>query len=293
MSSRLTRERTVCTLAAACFALAPASTAAARDGVYGGATRAGDPIVLTSDAKGQKLTGAVFRIRVDGQDEWWPLAGTVKVRPAPKDPKLLPTNVLVAARNAGGRFDSSLLTVLATGPDRVLMAGVTLKGSLTTARAKGTLSGWVAATDAATQQPTGFWETGTVKWTAERSAGRIYGGATADALPIVIKLDRRAANVSDLWLSYGMDQSTPPGSSWSASDGFSDFPLTKGRFGDAFSNPIRESDGTTTTYAWSIAGRVTPTAATGTVALNISGTQPTGEAFGFAMPATKFTAKSG
>jgi hypothetical protein len=43
---------------------------------------------------------------------------------------VIPTGVLVADRNAKGRFDAGLVTSLSSASDRVLMAGVCLAGLL-------------------------------------------------------------------------------------------------------------------------------------------------------------------
>ena len=89
------------------------------------------------------------------------------------------------------------------------------------------------------------------------------------------------------------NQSTPPGYYWSSSEYLGRFPLSNGRFGDTFSYAEREFDGTTMTYDWTIAGRITSTSATGTVALGVSGAERAGQPFSFQMPAAKFTAFSG
>jgi hypothetical protein len=80
---------------------------------------------------------------------------------------------------------------------------------------------------------------------------------------------------------------------WSASERLGNFPLSGGRFGDTWSDTERYSDGSTETYEWNIAGRVTTTSAKGTIALTSTFTEATGEAMGFRMAATKFTAATG
>lgn len=272
-------------------AMTPATAVAARQGVYGGVTKAGDPIVITSDARAKKITGAVFRIRVDGKDNWWPFGERVKVRSAP-NPNRIPTDVLIPARNARGRFDSSLVTRLSDGSDNAIMAGIRLAGSLKPRKATGTIRGWVTVTDPATGELSGSYQTKLTKWTAERAAGRVYGGATAADLPIVVKLDRRRAKVADLILSCYGEESAPAVGFWSSSEWLVDFPLTGGRFGDTFSYQEKQAGGTVT-YDWKVAGRVTAKAATGTFALTVNGTQTSGEPFGIQMPATAFTATTG
>ena len=111
----------------------------------------------------------------------------------------------------------------------------------------------------------------------------------ADDQPIVLKLDRRRTEVAELWVSCATDRTTPPGMTWSSSESLVDFPLVKGRF----SYPVRYPDGATLTYAWRIAGRVTVAKATGTIALQITDDEPTGETYGATMPPTRFTALSG
>jgi hypothetical protein len=294
MPSSLSRGRVLgALLATALLALAPATAAVAREGVYGGMTRTGDPIVLTTDAKAQKITGAVFRIRVNGDDgDWWPIAGKAKVGIERSDPLTIPNDVLLADRNARGRFDVGLLRTVSTSPDRVVLGGITLKGTLKPGKASGTIKGWVTVTNPETMELVGNYETSSVKWTAERSAGRVYGGALANDMPIVLTLDRRATKVSEVALVCDTDQSTPPGWTWNSSVWLSDFRLRSGRFGDTFSYPEQEPDWTAT-YDWKIAGRVTAKSATGSVALTVGVTESSGDAYKFVMPATKFTAATG
>jgi hypothetical protein len=271
----------------------PAGTAIARDGVYGGQTKAGDPIVLMTDAEGQKLKSAVFRVRVNGVDRWWPIAGKAAVRQAAGDQAPMPTNLLVAARNSGGRFDARLLTTVIRSSQRIVMAGINLNGALERAHAHGTIAGWVTVTDAATMELLGSYRTGDVKWTAERAAGRVYGGAMANGMPIVLNVNWRATKVTELSLVCHTNRSTPLGWFWNAAESLTNFSLRDGRFGKTLSYREQEPDGTTAAYDWKLAGRVTSTLATGSVALFVSSRQPSGQALAFEMPATKFTAATG
>jgi hypothetical protein len=294
MPSSLSRGRVLGSLlATALFALGPAATAVAREGVYGGVTRGGDPIVITTDANARKITGAVFRIRVNGDDgDWWPIAGKAQVRTASPDSQTIATGVLMASTNARGRFEARLLTTVESSPDRVALGGIILKGTLKPGKASGTIMGWVTVTNPETMELVGNYETRSVKWTAERSAGRVYGGALANDMPIVLKLDRRATKVSEIGLVCHIDLSTPPGWFWDSSEWLSDFRLRSGRFGDTFRWSEQEADWTAT-YDWKIAGRVTAKSATGSVALTTSVTESSGDVYTFVMPATKFTAATG
>jgi hypothetical protein len=287
MSAHLATRFAPLTLATALALTAVAPAAVARSGVYAGDTKGGDPIVLTTDAAGQKLTGAVFRIRVDGKEDWWPLAGSVKVRPATADPHSIPTGTLNTDRNGKGRFAAKLVTQLGSG---ATMAGIELKGTLKAATATGTIKGWVTVTDATTGELSEFAQTKTVKWTAERAAGRVYGGATAARLPIVVKLNKARTAVTELSFACLATDTTPPGMFWSASERLQNFPVHAGRFGDAWDYA---EDGSTFTYHYDVAGRVTATTVKGTVAITSSGTDESGAATGFRMPATRFTATSG
>ncbi len=277
-------------LAALALALAPAA-ASAREGIYGGTTAAGDPIVIDSDAHGRQITGAAFRVRVDGDDDWWPVAGSARVRPAPSRPTTIPLGVLIASRNAGGRFDTRLFARMGHDPAQEIMVGIALAGSLTPSRASGTIAGWVSVTDTATGRLSGYSRTKAIRWTAVRAPGRVYGGTTAAGLPIVIKLGPNA--VTGLWLACYSDRSTPAGMFWSSSERLGGFPLAGGRFGGAFSRPETEANGSTTTYDWTLAGRVTPTTATGTIALNVKVAEASRAPLSFAMPATRFAAATG
>jgi hypothetical protein len=286
-------SRTVAAAIATTLLAMSADAAIAAQGVYGGATKAGDPIVITSDAKGQAITGVVFRMRVNSPDDWWPLSGKLGVRAAPDNPMAVPAGVLVVDRNARGRFSGRLIKPLGASPERAYMGGMQLSGTLKPGKATGTIKGWVTVTNIATRELEGNFETASIKWTARRNPGRVYAGSTANALPIVINLNQRRTAVEDLWFSCFTEQSNPPGMYWSGSEAFSDFPLKNGRFGDSFSYPGRYADGTTLAYAWKLNGRITSKAATGSIGMTLKGNEPTGESFSFTMPATKFTATTG
>jgi hypothetical protein len=266
----------------------------ARQGTYGGMTSDGAPIVLTTDAKAQKLTGAVLKIDVpDESGAPWLLGGKAKVVPAPKD--LVSgsplTDVLAATRNARGRFVTQLVRLGATDEALIVMT-VDFKGTLKLKGARGTIKGTVEEIDPATGQVMETYKSPTVKWAADRAAGRIYGGSTADSLPVVIKLDPRHRKVADLWMACVIDDSNPPGWWWSSNEFLGGFPLKQGRFGDRFTYSEEMSDGTTQSYEWNIAGRVTSKAATGTMGMTVK-VVDNDPPLTFTMPSTRFSATSG
>lgn len=289
MPLHVTHRRIARGLAAAVLAgivaMAPATAALARQGVYGGETKAGDPIVITSDAKAKKITGAVFRIRINGKDDWWAVGERAKARPAPANPDLLPLGALVTTRNGHGRFAARTFIQVKFDPNKVVDIRIT--GTLQPRKASGTIKATVNNT--MTDEVAG---SATVKWTAKRAAGRVYGGATAAGLPIVISLDRHGV-AAELGLSCYTEQSTPPGRYWSSNEWLTGFSVVNGRFGGAFSLPEQEADGTTTTYQWNLTGRISAMSARGTVAMTVSGAESSGAPWSFVMPATRFTAATG
>jgi hypothetical protein len=279
-------------LVTALVAGAPAG-AAARNGVYGGSTRAGDPIVITTDAKGKKLVAAAFRMRLESEEGWWPIYGTAKVTSHDPD-GVIPSDALVTSRNAKGRFTASFMTHLSSSPTANVLAGIKLSGSLTPAKAGGTISGWLTVTDPATTELAGFYTAPETRWTAERSPGRVYGGTLGGDQPIVIKLNKPGTKVVGLRFSYYTTQSTPPDMSLSRSESMTNFPLVRGRFGDSWTQPERYPNGDALSFNWTVAGRVTPKSAKGTIALTAEALEgATGNTFQFQLPTARFTAASG
>ncbi len=268
-------------LLTALVALVPSGTALARQGVYAGSTKAGDPIVITTDARGKKITGAVFRVRVDSTDDWWAAGTSAKVRATAIDPDRIPLGTLFTTQNGHGRF-AGLVAVQASG-DPTMLVSVNLAGSLKPRKATGTLKASVVDSQTHSAVASGT----RIKWTARRAAGRIYGGSTAARLPIVITVDRAHRKVTELGLSCYTDDTAPPGY-WASNEWLMNFPIKSGRFGENWSEP----DGTTM-YDWNLAGRIGSKSVTGTFRLWVRGLDTDGTAWRATMPMTKYTAATG
>jgi hypothetical protein len=265
----------------------------ARQGTYGGVTSMGAPIVLTTDARGRKLTGAVLKVEVpDESGQPWAVGGKAKVVPAPKDlvRRNMLLDVLKATRNARGRFVTQLVRILPTD-EVVIQTTVDFKGTLKPKSARGTIEGTVQEIDPATWQVRETYKSPTLTWEAGRAAGRIYGGSLDNSLPVVIQLDSRRKAVEGLVVGCVIDESEPPGWWWNSNELLVDFPLKQGRFGDRFSYSD-EAGGSTLSYEWDIAGRVSSRTATGTVAMTVK-VVDNDPPLTFTMPTAKFSATSG
>jgi hypothetical protein len=207
----------------------------------------------------------------------------------PADPTTLPMGVLVAQTNAGGHFEAQLI---AGGTDGV-MAGVHIKGTLKPTKATGTIEGWVTVTDPSTGILVQDARTPAIKWTAARSAGRVFAGATTDSLPVVVTLNATRRKVSEIRFSCFTTETVPVGMAWSSSMRLTDFPITAGRFGDAWDDTENYADGSRELWHYDISGRVTSKAVKGSLAMSSTGSTPDGWTYGFRMPPTRYTATTG
>ncbi len=172
------------------LSVAPVATAAG--GVYGGSTRAGEAIVFNTDAAGKRVRSAViaFAASCDHGDTYLFSVDATATRPSrgfdpsPQD--------LVMRRNRAGRFAGTVMAVQSLS-DGAYAGVVTaeVRGRLRKARASGSLSGEVAIVSTDTGEQVPVRSTGTVRWTASRDAGRVYGGATSQDEPVVARLDDR------------------------------------------------------------------------------------------------------
>jgi hypothetical protein len=266
--------RTVAGLLAAGVTLVAAPSAAA-SAVFGGSTRGDEPIVLRADGKAKKLRSVVIAWEATcGDGRNFPGAGELTA--VRDEPGLVPDpGDLVTSRNARGRFAGTQLATYdmgTQGADVVL----TISGKLRPGRASGTLSADVTIVDKATGAEQDTCRTGNLKWSANRSRGRVYGGTTTQEEPIVVRLDRKRKKVSDVLFGWESATCSPPETFIRFGDRLSDFPLHAKRFGDAFEQSFDNDDGSTTTLGYALGGKVARTSASGTLRVEASETNAAG-----------------
>ena len=132
------RSASTLAAAAAVASLAAAPAALGRGPVYGGATRAGEAIVLRTDAKAKRLKSAVIAWSAEckGGGFW---TDSSEVAAAAAEPGFAPDpGELVVTRNRGGRFSGTQAYTSSAGELTGLVT-VQLAGKTTGKAAKGTL----------------------------------------------------------------------------------------------------------------------------------------------------------
>lgn len=270
MSPSITRTALAASVAGSLL-FAPA--ALARGAVFGGSTAASQPIVVRTDAKAKRLSSAVIAWTADckGGQRWadWSEVAAVRAQPG-----FTPgSGDLVLSRNRRGRFSGTQLYASSAG-DLTAAITVQLSGRMKRKRASGTLHASVTLLDAAGNMQDGC-ESGSVKWTASRAVGRIFGGKTSQGQPVVVRVDRARRNVSDLMIGWGSRRCVPDGY-LAFGERFADFPLKNRRFGDAFTQDFPMEDGSKRTYAYDVGGTVAKSAARGSLRVQVTQTDAAG-----------------
>jgi hypothetical protein len=261
--------------AIALLALGAAATPAHAAGfVYGGTTRDGDAIVLTAPKGAQKLAGAViaWHAACDDQTRFSDAEALTAVKPMLG--QVVGAQDLVMTRNAKGRF-SGIEALGEQLGSRSAMISVTVTGRLTRNHASGTLSAVVKITDA-TGAAAGSCQTGAVSWSAAHAPGSVYGGSTSRDAPVVLHVLPTRRRVHDILMDWDT-QSCTDGSYYVYPDGFVNFPLSRsGAFGNPFTDTTSFSDGSRRAFNYDLRGRVTRTAAHGTLHVTTADTDPAG-----------------
>jgi hypothetical protein len=272
MSSSLSRTTAVALVATALSLVAvPAATAAP---VFGGSTAAGEPIVLTTDPKAKKLRSVVIAWVARCEDGML-FPGAIELTAVSADSGFSPdVRDLTMSRNGEGRFAGVQVAGWDLGAQ---LAGVELRlsGKLTARRASGTLAANVEISDSATGQATGNCRTGTVRWSATRDPGRVYGGATSQEEPIVLRLDRRRRAVTDVIVGWQAGKCDPPENFFRYGERFVNFQLRSGRFGDAFTDSVNVPDGNID-YGYDLSGTVARRSARGRIRVKVTRTDANG-----------------
>ena len=117
----------------------------------------------------------------------------------------------------------------------------------------------------------------TRKWTATRDPGIIYGGATSQGQPFVIRLNQQRKRVNDVITTWYAN-CTPEGV-FRAPDHFGNFPVKgTGAFGGPFEWDTNLDAGAKRKYAYQFKGRLTSKAVKGTLQVKVTETDAAGAA---------------
>jgi hypothetical protein len=260
---------------AAALILAAPPPARAAEAVFGGSTRAGEPIVLKSDAKTTALTSAVigWAAKCDGGG-FYP--GSTALAATEATPGFSPGyRDLLMSRNGKGRFAG---TQLAGGSSDTTASAIVvhLAGKLAPTRASGTLNATVKIMDKATGAAVASCTTSKLSWSAARAPGAVYGGRSSEEEPVVVRVDRKRRKVTDLLASWRTSTCTPP-SLYRYAERLGGFPLAStGRFGDSWGDDYPMDGGGKRHFAYQLAGRVTSKAVKGTLRVTMADADPAG-----------------
>jgi hypothetical protein len=262
-------------LAAAAAMAAGASPAQAADWVYGGTTSGGEPIAVTAGKGAKKLNSIVVAWAADC-DDGMRFPATAELTPALDQPGFTPgPEDLAMARNAKGRFKGTEMAGVDLG-DATAAISLQVEGKFGRGRASGTLSAVVKIADKATGSAQASCQTGTLRWKASRSPGKIFAGQTSQEAPVVVRVDSRRRKVSDLMLTWHSQSCTPDGFARYAED-LTNFPIARsGAFADTFSQDYAMDGGGKRTFAYQIAARMTKTVVRGTIHVGVTETDGTG-----------------
>lgn len=270
----MTRAHLLATgIAAVGSMLAVPAAAPAAPAVYGGHLGTNDdPIVLTTDAAFNKLTGTVIAFDNpcdDGKTQVF--HESVPVVAA--KPGSLTLGRWVMTKNAKGSFKGTFQRNLNLDGGRGLLLTMKLNGKLGRNGGSGTLSAQSTITDvpAFTQTlPTSInvlqtCDTGTLKWKVVRKPGVVYGGRTSSGEPLVLTLSANRRSVKQI--DFGWHAACVPDGFFDYPDTLINFSLTGGRFGDSFQ---WKPEGTTTNIDYVVDGKVSRTSSSGKLAVKVT-----------------------
>ena len=250
---------------------------AAKSAVYGGRIQNGEPIVVTADAKFQKLRTMVVATRVTCTDgDWTAFSEQLTAAKAPPgfEP---PRGSLKMKKNAKGAFTG---TFIGGGFNETTSIGVvvTVKGKLAKATASGTFDVIYSVMDSASGELITTCYSGVTKFVASRKPGQIYGGVTKQREPVVLRVDAAHRRMSDFLFSW-LAPCQPQGFYHEELAGWRDLSLSKaGSFNIEDSFPVQGDNGSTVTMAYTTQGKIGKTSASGTLSgkyteVDASGTQ--------------------
>lgn len=256
--------------ALSCFAPPPAFGA---NGVYGGTTGDDAPIVITTDAKGLKMRSAVIAwgARCNGGSRF-PMAMTLTPVTAEPGFSAGPQD-LIMSRNAKGRFNGSQLAAMDLG-DVTAGIATTLSGRLRGTRGSGRIVVAISITDAAGAEIDHC--DASVPWSATRAAGRVFGGATSQDHPVVVRLDRKRRLVSDVIVGWESSACEPPDNFFFFPLSFSNLRVRSSRFGGTFDDSMPMDDGSSFRFGYEIAGSLKRRSVSGSLKMSVTGTDAAG-----------------
>ena len=270
-----TRAAGIVLAAAATAVAAVPAPALAASAVFGGSTSAGAAIVINADKKAKALRSAVVSWRASCDDgQRFPVATPLKAVAA--EPGFTPDfQELATSRNGKGRFAGTQLGGFVMG-DQFGAMTAHYAGKLSAKRASGTLDATITIIDRATQSTVATCRTGTVRWSATRAPGRVYAGSTSQDNPIVVRLDAKHRKVANLL--FGWDSSTckPDDVFLSVNEQFGGFPISGGRFGDAFDQFYSPDGGGEGKFSYDLTGRVAAKRASGSLRVTLAERDPAG-----------------
>jgi hypothetical protein len=268
-------RRVVASALAAAFSLLFAPPAFGASGVFGGSTADGEAIVLNTDAKAKKLRSAVIAWRAVCSDDGLFSLGIGLTAVAGK-PGFSPSHDdLVVSRNAKGRFAGTQVAVMDLG-DRVAPLSVELSGKMRAGRASGRLRATVSIVEKATGAEVTTCDTGSVKWSASRDPGRIFGGKTTQDEPVVVRLDRKGKRVADLITAWGSSTCEPPDRFLRFPEAWSGFTVKARRFSETFEDAFTTDEGGRLVYGYDLGGTVSRRSIKGTLHVTVAGTDAAG-----------------
>jgi hypothetical protein len=251
------------------------SAAAARNAVYGGSTSAGAPIVITADKKAKALRSAVVSWKAACDDGMrFPVAAPLEA--VKSEPGFRPgARELSTSKNGKGRFAGTQVGAMSLG-DHVGILAAKYAGKLSPKRARGTLDATITIIERASGSAVATCRTGSVRWSATRSPGRVFAGSTGQDHPVVLRVDAKRRAVTNLLFGWESGTCKPEEAYLFVEESFSDFPLGQGRFGDAFNQTFTPDGGGEGKVAYDITGRVARTRASGTFRVGLTETDPAG-----------------
>jgi hypothetical protein len=278
MSSHCPRPRgrsTAAAVAVVGLTLGFAPSASAATAVFGGETNAHEAIVVRADAKAKQLRSIAIAWEAPCGDGTR-FTDAVELTPAAASTTPQPQYLLVT-RNGKGRFAGQQLTTYSstvTGDAAGVVADI--KGRLKGRRATGTLAATVTMLDAATGAVKDTCKTGTLQWSARRDAGHIYGGTTAQDEPVVVRLDRRRKNVTQMLLGWHSASCEPPDNFLRTGEQLGHFRLRGARFGDAWGGTFGLDGGGQGSVSYTLDGTVARRSAHGSFQVNVKETDAAG-----------------
>lgn len=256
-------------------AVSAPSPAFGANAVFGGSTSAGHAIVISADKKAKALRSAVVSWTASCDNgRRFPVTSPLKAVTA--EPGFEPDfRQMATSRNGKGRFAGTQLGGFDMG-DLAGAMSAKYTGKLAAKRASGTIDATITVIEKAGGSVVATCRTGTVRWSATRSPGRVFAGSTAQDHPVVVRLDAKRRTVDDLLVGWESATCKPDTLFLSVPEKFGGFPLSGGRFGNAFDQFYAPDGGGEGKVSYDIAGRVTRTRASGTLRVTLAETDPAG-----------------